>query len=162
MFDHVTSVECPAPDLCPACLTKFTRQRRNQQFCSRDCQKNASRGSRKVSDSWEAKRRSHAHYSRALWLAHDLYTSPPNQRLGFMAEIITAARTHDAQLRGILTDPRLLCASRDSPGLFFRRCPASYKTIAQAADRYCRKFWGHGVRPVIFNRCPEPETGEVL
>ena len=79
-----------------------------------------------------------------------------------MASLIDAARTSDAQLRSILTDPLLLSASRETPGLFFRRCPSSYKTISQAADSYCRKFWGHGVRTVIYDRCPEPETGEVI
>jgi hypothetical protein len=69
-----------------------------------------------------------------------------------MAEIIEAAREHDGQLRSILTDPTLLGerARRDGK-----------KNIAKAADAYCRKFWGHGVRAVIYQRCPEPPTGEV-
>ncbi|MFN3723675.1 MAG: hypothetical protein ACK4VZ_11565 [Paracoccaceae bacterium] len=78
-----------------------------------------------------------------------------------MAALIDAARVHDAQLRNILSDPRLLGAGREDRGLFHRRAPGTYKTIAQAADAYCRKFWGHGVCAVIFARCPEPETGEL-
>lgn len=150
------------PTLCPSCCNPFQPQRSNQRYCSRPCQKNASRGSRTVADSWEERHRSSAHYTRALRLAYDIYTLRPDKRLGFMASLIDAARTSDAQLRSILTDPLLLSASRETPGLFFRRCPSSYKTISQAADSYCRKFWGHGVRAVIYGRCPEPATGEVI
>lgn len=68
---------------------------------------------------------------------------------------------HDAQLRNILSDPKMLGAGRQDKGMFHRRAPGTYKTIAQAADAYCRKFWGHGVCAVIFKRCPEPEVGEI-
>ena len=130
-------------------------------FCSRSCQKNSSRGTRSVAESQELRRRASDHFSRARWLAHDLYALPPSERFGMMAKLIDAARTHDAQLGNILADPNLLAAGREDRGLFHRRAPGTYKTIAQAADAYCRKFWGNSVKAVICNRCPEPETGEV-
>lgn len=149
---------------CPKCGVDFLPARSNQRYCSRECQKattrNTARGSRKTTESNEERQRSARHYNRARWLAHDLYALPPNTRLGFMAELIEAAREHDAQLRSILTDPVLLSAGREDKGLFHRRAPSSYKTIAQAAHAYCRKFWGHGVKDVVYRRCPDPETGE--
>lgn len=145
---------------CPKCGAEFMPARSNQTYCSTPCRKNATRGSRKTTDSNDERQRSSRHYNRARWLAHDLYALPSNKRLGFMAELIDAAREHDAQLRSILTDPVLLSAGREDKGLFHRRAPSSYKTIAQAAHAYCRKFWGHGVKDVIYRRCPDPETGE--
>jgi hypothetical protein len=95
-----------------------------------------------------------------MGLAAWLYTTPPRDRLGLMSTLIKAAREHDTVLRNILTDPRLLSASPIiDKRLFFRKAPASYRTIAQAADAYCRKFWGHGVKDVVSNKCPEPPTG---
>lgn len=152
--------EEPARPLCEACGAPFERQRSTKRFCSGRCQNNSQRGSRRIADSPEEAQRSSRHYSRAKWLAHDLYSKAPRNRLSFMAEIIEAARDHDAQLRSILSDPVLLSAGREDRGLFHRRAPLTYKTIAQAADAYCRKFWGHGVKAVIYRKCPDPDTGE--
>lgn len=152
--------EATALPLCEACCSPFERQRATKRFCSKVCQNNSQRGSRKVEDSLDEAQRSSRHYSRAKWLAHDLYTSPPHMRLGFMAKIIEAARGRDAQLRSILTDPVLLSAGKEDRGLFHRKAPLTYKTISQAADAYCRRFWMHGVKDVIYKECPEPDTGE--
>lgn len=146
--------------LCPHCGEEFSPKRTNQNYCIPTCQKNGSRGSRKIADSNEERHRSSRHYNRARGLAFELYTRPLHLRLGFMAELIEAARDHDAQLRSILTDPILLSAGREDKGLFHRRAPLTYKTISQAAHAYCRKFWGHGVKDVVYKRCPDPETGE--
>ena len=149
---------------CPRCGMSFEPRRKDQKFCQRACAKaasrNASRGSRSVADSWSERARCRKHNRRAMELAAWLYTTPPAERLGLMQELIEAAREYDAQLRGVLTDPRLLRASPQEPWLFFRRSPGAYKTISQAADAYCRKFWGAGVATVVHRRCPEPPTGE--
>jgi hypothetical protein len=150
------------PTTCPKCEVSFLPARSNQQYCTPSCQKNGVRGSRKATESPTEAGRSGRHYQRAKWLAHDIYGLPPNQRLGFMAKLIEAAREHDTQLRSIFTDPVLLSAGREDRGLFHRKAPLTYKTIAQAADAYCRKFWGYGVRRVIYKECPEPETGEIV
>lgn len=150
----------PLPQ-CEACASPFQPQRSTRRFCSKACQNNSQRGSRKIVESPTEAQRSARHYQRAKWLAHDLYTIPPNMRLGFIAKIIKAAREHDAQLRSILTDPTLLSAGIADRGLFHRKAPLTYKTIAQAANAYCRRFWGYGIKAVIYNNCPEPETGEV-
>jgi hypothetical protein len=41
----------------------------------------------------------------------------------------------------------------------FHRRTRAYPTIAQAADRYCWKFWGHHVTDVVYDRCDEPDDG---
>jgi endogenous inhibitor of DNA gyrase (YacG/DUF329 family) len=149
---------------CPKCGLKFVPARSNQMFCSRPCAKaatrNTARGSRNVAESQELRRRAKSHNSRAMGLAAWLYTTPPRDRLGLMSTLIKAAREHDTELRNILTDPRLLSASplRDKR-LFFRKSSGSYRTIAQAANAYCRMFWGHGVKGVVGNKCQEPPTG---
>lgn len=150
---------------CPKCEGPFIRARSNQKYCSNRCAKaatrNAARGPRTVADSPELRLRSRRHYGRAMDLAETLYGAPVGERLGIMADLIQAARDHDAELRNILTDPRLLSASpREELHLFFRRSPQSYRTIAQAANAYCQKFWGQGVKAVVADRCPEPPTGE--
>jgi len=110
---------------CSSCGLDFDRanRRRDAIFCCRSCQKNSSRGTRSVAESQELRRRASDHFSRARWLTHDLYALPPSERLGMMAKLIDAARTHDAQLRNILSDPKLLGAGREDRGLFHPPTP---------------------------------------
>jgi hypothetical protein len=100
---------------CPKCDAAFIQARSNQKYCSSHCAKaatrNATRGPRTVADSPELRLRARRHYGRAMDLAEALYSAPIGQRLGMMADLIRAARDHDAELRNILTDPRLLSAS---------------------------------------------------
>lgn len=149
-----------APRSCPTCRQGFTPRRRDARFCRPLCQQKAARGPRTVTDSPTARDRSARHYATARELAAQLYSLPPDQRLGFMAEVVAAARGGDGKLRAILTDRALLCATKDHRSLFPRRAPGVYFTIAQAADRYCRRFWGHGVKAVVYGEAPEPPTGE--
>lgn len=100
------------------------------------------------------------HYDKAIRLAETLYTMDPSFRLAFMSDLIKLARDGERKLRNILTDPVFLGARPSDEGLFFRRSPASYRTIAQAADAFCRRFWGAGVKSVVTGECPEPPSGE--
>ncbi|MDB4112057.1 hypothetical protein N9571_05845 [Yoonia sp.] len=143
MFDVVDPIGMSADTaiICPTCKLRFEPKRSNHKYCTTSCQKNASRGSRKT----ENKSRNELHYGRALDLAELIYASPPNKRLGIMKMILEAARGEDAALRNILRDPKLLGAAPTDKHLFYRRCPSSYRTISQAADAYCRKFFGLSV-----------------
>jgi hypothetical protein len=147
---------------CAKCETAFAPKREAQRFCSRSCQKHSSRGPRGAAHSAETRARNRVHYDRATWLCYDLHRMPRGRRLGFIAELIEAAREHDGQLRVILTDPKLLGADPHSG--IGKQYPDSMnqevKNIAKAADAYCRAFWGHGVRDVVYKRCVEPPTGE--
>lgn len=150
-----TAIVATSEATCPKCGKTFTRKRSNQRYCARSCQKaatrHAARGPRNGASSPEVRRLNYVHYMRARWLGHDLYQVKPSERLGFMATVIESARAHDGQLRGILTDPKLLREQSRADGRM---------NIAKAANAYCRKFWGHGVRDVVHKRCPEPPTGE--
>lgn len=155
----------PTDAVCPHCEGLFLRSRPNKQYCTPQCAKaasrNAARGPRTVAASPELRLRSRRHYGRAMELAASIYSSPVGERLGMMAALIAAARDGDTELRNILTDPRLLTASPvQDRHLFFKRCPGSYRTISQAANAYCRKFWGSGVQEVVSGNASEPPTGE--
>jgi hypothetical protein len=97
-----------------------------------------------------------------MWFTERLYVTRPEERLGFVQELITQARNGDMDIRSMLTNRFFLGASfQDRPWLFYRRS-WNYPNIAKAAHAYCRKFWGASVESVVENRVPEPETGEVL
>jgi hypothetical protein len=122
---------------CPACGIPFIPGRKNQEYCSRCCQKNASRGFRHLEnftrDAHEA--------ARAKDLRETLYAAPPSERLGVMKDILDAAY-HDGSLRNILTRPELLADRPFSAG-------RGQTNIAKAADDYCRKFLRMSVRDYI-------------
>ncbi|WP_152912653.1 hypothetical protein [Candidatus Rhodobacter oscarellae] len=102
-------------------------------------------------------------FDLASRLAESLYTTPPARRLGFMQELIRGAREGEApKVREVLTCPVFLFPDRDRTALFIRGCPDAYKTIAEAANAYCRTFWGASVIDVVKGLTPEPETGEVF
>lgn len=142
------------PRLCPTCGKGFVPRRKDARFCRPLCQQKSSRGPRTIKDSHAERDRNRRHYSRARELADDLYSLPPGQRLGYMRELIAAAREGNTDLRAILTDKAVMCGSS-------RYTPKGRLTIAQAADRYCRAFWGHDVKAVVYGKAPEPPTGEI-
>lgn len=100
-------------------------------------------------------------FDLARRMAERLYSLPPFQRLGLIREVIALARAGNPALRRLLTHHLLLRPDPNPSWLFHRRAPAVYLTIAQAADRYCRRFWGHRVADVVSGRAPEPPSGEV-
>ena len=134
--DDTTTSATLEPD-CPACGIPFIPGRKNQEYCSRYCQKNASRGFRHLEnftrDAHEA--------TRTRDLRETLYAAPPSERLGVMKDILDAAY-HDGSLRNILTRPELLSDSPYSAG-------RGRMNIAKAADAYCRKFMGMSVRSYV-------------
>lgn len=117
---------------CPKCSQDFSPKRSNQKYCSDACRKNATRGSRKP----ENKNRTIHHYARASDLEHMVYSVPPSDRLGMMKHILEYV-PHDAGLRNILSDPKLL---REEPRKSGR------KNISQAASAYTRKFFGLSIQ----------------
>lgn len=120
---------------CPVCSTAFIPQRANQKYCNRACQKNASRGSRKI----ENRERSWRHYKRAHDLFEMIYTVAPQERLGVMKHILGFIPT-DAGLRNILTDPELLQQPPRGDGRM---------NIAKAANAYTQMFYGISIKRYI-------------
>jgi hypothetical protein len=150
---------------CLNCNCAFASRRSDQKYCNANCRKaHWQKTIRAIapinSQSSLSKRRSNLEFfDKSLRLAEELYTLPPQQRLGFMQHLIRDARSGNSQLRNILLNKYLLYA--EERWLFHRRCPESYRTITQGADIYCRSFWGDSVRNVVMGVAEEPETGEV-
>lgn len=139
MFDAVDPIGMLIPSEdeartieCPGCTTSFTPQRLNQSYCSRACQKNASRGNRRV----ENRERSRRHYERAQRLAEMVYSASPQERLGVMKHILEFIPS-DAGLRNILTDPEI---HMQPPRADCRM------NIAKAANAYTKKFYGLSIK----------------
>ena len=95
-----------------------------------------------------------------MTLAEKLYTLPVDERLGFMKDIVDDARSGNTKLRQLLLNPAILRARWDEKHLFHRRCPRAYRTIGQAADAYCRRYWGASLRDVLYGKAQEPDCCE--
>ncbi|KRS13687.1 hypothetical protein XM53_03625 [Roseovarius atlanticus] len=139
MFDAVDPIGMLIPSddeartmECPGCTAAFMPKRLNQSYCSRACQKNASRGNRSA----ENRERSRRHYERAQRLAEMVYSAPPQERLGIIMHILEFI-PHDAGLRNILTDPDLL----GQPPRADNRM-----NIAKTANAYTKKFYGLSIK----------------
>ena len=153
MLDSVEPEGVPAANesiglTCPSCSTIFIPKRTNQSFCSRPCQNNASRTNRHI----ENMDLSMHHYSRANDLAEMVYSVAPSERLGVMKHILEYF-PHDAGLRRILSDPKLL-----------RRPPhkSGRKNIAQAANAYVQKFFGISIKTYMAKIKAGEEIQEVV
>lgn len=154
--------------MCPVCSEMFEKKRSNQKYCSTRCRKqrhqveDRNQNPKNSQYSNDVRWRNRRQRQRALELAATLYGMPPAERLGFMKQLIEAARFDDSDLKSIFTDPKLLRASPNEPSLFHRKCPGSYQTISQAGNSYCKQFWNASVTEVVRGNAPEPSTGEVM
>lgn len=154
---------------CPECGDTFP-YRSNKRFCSDSCRKAHQRKEDRqknpvnAAKSCSAKKQQKEDFDLAMRMAETLYTMPPNQRLGYIEDVIQTARQGEsARLRRVLTNPAFIWPDPKMRHLFFRRAPGSYCTISQAADRYCRRSpWQAGVTEVVRGDVPEPATGVVL
>ena len=153
---------------CPKCGKAFYG-RSNKMFCSSKCRKLFSQQAIRTTtpvnskNSKCQKREQYELFDKALRLAEILYTLPPCKRLGFMENLILMARSGaHPQLKQILTMPALLQATHKNKTLFWRRAPANYRTISQAANNYCKRFWKRNVIFVMNNPDYQPNTGEFI
>ncbi len=155
--------------LCLACGSFFSF-RKNKSYCSARCRKAESK--RRERQQTPANAKSSCHKARqqeekfelALRMAEKLYTSPPEERLGYIEAIIQLARNGDSPIiRDILTTPKLLKPNPEERWLFHRKQPRAYCTIAQAANRYTLGSpWCTSVDRVVKGLVPDPATGEVF
>ena len=127
-----------------------------------NCRKRHSELTRNSYISPTKRRENREFFDRALRLGEELYAVPPNQRLGFMKDLIDHARLgEDAQLRDILSNYVLLRPHPYYDTHLFPKHSRAYCTIAQAASNYCKKFWKADVKLVVYNRVPQPYDGAV-
>ncbi len=145
---------------CSNCRVVITG-RPNKIFCSTNCRKHYSEPQRNSFYSPTKRRENLEFFDRALRLAEVLYQTPPNQRLGFMKDLIDYARMgDDCELRNILCNPMLLRPNPYTQRFLFHRRPRAYCTISQAASNYCKRFWRANIQDVVFFKVSDPETGE--
>lgn len=153
------------PTTCPACHKEFNARRSSQKFCSDNCRKLNYQKKERASKPRNAEYSVTKQYDQALFfdkamrITEMYYTLRPDQRLGFIKELIDDARSGNTTLMQILTNLYLLSAGRDKLHLFWLgrySCP----NITKVANQYCRKFWKAGIKDVVMGISPEPETGE--
>ena len=91
-------------------------------------------------------------------LCHVLYSTRPQDRVAYVANLVQIARTTDAELRNILTDPRLLGANpKDDPGRPKWLRDWTVMNIGRAANALCRRAYGEGVADLVQSKCVMPE-----
>lgn len=148
--EAITSVPPEEPEnetlnpqaVCPQCAEAFQPTRRNQTYCNRRCQQNATRGSRKVADSWDEKRRQETRKGRVKGLSHALYEARPAHRAEFLQRLIAEARDN-AELRGLVTNREMLRSWARLRGTSDEGCPGTGRLyIAHVLDHYCREVYG--------------------
>ena len=147
--------------LCPQCSSEVTG-RPNKIFCTSNCRKRHSEPKRNSYSSPTKRRENQEFFDRALRLGEELYGIPPNQRLGFIKDLIDHARLgEDCQLQDILSNYKLLHPHPYHDTHLFPKHSRSYCTIAQATSNYCKRFWKADVRLVVYNRVGYPYSGVV-
>lgn len=155
---------------CPTCETEFVATRKGKRFCSRKCQKrsseNAARGPRTNSLSPAARKRNEAHYSLSHSLCEAFYKTPPQQRLGFLKDLVDRARNpasqYDRAVKNVLTHKQLTYPDRQDRSLFYRGKPFTYCTISELVNRYCKALLGASSKTVLTSPHFKENTGEIF
>lgn len=146
---------------CEYCEKEFP-YRKNKRFCSENCRKYANRPTQNGQESPTKKRELIERYDLAILLGEQLYDLKPDQRLGFIKDLIDRARGGEKQLRHILSNPELRKIDPERENHKLPRKSKAYFTITQAASHYCKRFWKANVWEVVSGKVPEPETGEIF
>ena len=126
-----------------------------------NCRKRYSEPKQNAANSPRKRRANMELFARARRLGEELYKVRPQDRLGFIQELIEEARNgDDSQLRDILSNYKLQHPHPFNDTHMFPKGSRSYCTIAQATRNYCKKFWKADVADVVYGRDSEPDTGE--
>lgn len=125
------------PYNCPTCSQPFMRKRKDKKYCSKPCAKaasrNATRDSRKIADSGEARRRHETRSGRLTSLTDALYETPPAYRAEFLERLIEEGRKN-SDLRKSLTLSHLLGS--------WMRGTAGRIGISHSLDHFCQAVYG--------------------
>lgn len=155
------------PATCPHCEREFMPRRKDMRFCHPNCRKAHSRGPQNSRHSRSKARHNAEFFETARRMGETLYSLPPQERLGHMKGLIDEARGSseysrqgNTQLRAILSNHKLIHPNPVSEFWLFPRSSWAYCTIAQAAQRYCKRYWHADVADVVYCRVDEPDTGE--
>ena len=146
--------------LCLRCGSSFF-YRSNKKFCTANCRKRYSEHKANSKCSNKKRTENERLFERAARLGEEYYKVPPQERLGFIKDIIDLARSgQDQHLRLVLSNLVLLQANRESPRNYFIGNRYHNSNIAKIANQYCRHFWNAGIKAVAYGTAPEPDTGE--
>ena len=147
---------------CCVCGTTIQSQRSTKKYCSANCRQKANRNQQNSASSKTKARTNAEFFDRAKRIAEELYTLPPERRLGFMQSLIAEARAGNTKLREVLTNQKLLRPNPLEEKHLFYRSEPTFCTIAQAAQYFCKRYWKANVADVAYNRVKEPDTGEAI
>lgn len=145
---------------CPQCGTEF-KYRSNKTYCSTKCRVYGNRAIQNARSSPSKARHNAEFFDTARRMGETFYALPPQHRLGHMQELIREARDGNTQLRELLSNWKLRHPHPEHDSWMFPHGRRVYSTIAQEAQSYCLRFWGANVGDVVYDRVPEPPTGEV-
>ena len=134
--------------------------RANKKYCSDRCRQYGNRNKQNSQNSKGKARENYELFDTARLMADRFHDLPPFERLGHMKALIDEARGGNTKLRNLLSNYYLRHPNKPDEWLHARGS-RQYMTIAQAANAYCWRFWGTHVTDVVYDRCDEPETGEV-
>lgn len=141
---------------CPICSSRFDVTRKDKQYCSRKCQKNASSKAtptkRVRTRTLENLFRNRDHYERSMWLTHDLFRTPEPNRSIMIQKLLEAASGDNAKIRNILLDPQLLGASKIDPrGRSRHDCKIGVSNIAKQVYQFCMNNYGCSTKDCILD-----------
>lgn len=151
---------------CPYCEVRFTKRRRDQKFCKAGCR--SLFGQRKTraqnavnSHNSASKRRANLElFERMIFYTELYHKTDTCEQLGFLSELVNAARAGDTKLRAVLINPYFVEAKNNDA----RKRLRSYRmahSIGKIVDLYCRHFWNASSYDVILGVVPEPDTGVI-
>lgn len=148
---------------CLSCGQSFKHRGKAKKYCSRSCQKKATRHSARGStsanisvDRRDVKRRQRA---TLAWLNETYYGTPPGQRLGLLKDWLDKARSGDTLLRAVLSRPDFRTGKRDKTKCY--RNSRAYPPVPYLTDRFALRFLNCWARDWVSGKAVEPETGEV-
>lgn len=159
LIEDENSTELPKTAHCIRCEKEFLF-RANKKFCSSNCRRRHSEPQQNSFFSPIKWRNNMELFDRASRIAEIYFNLPPPKRDGFMAELISSARSgQDKRLRDILSNKILLDPTNNWGNPFRGKRGKSCGSIATAAKSYCWTYWNASVKDVIHGRVPEPGEG---
>lgn len=151
---------------CPHCEVSFTKRRRDQKFCKAGCRSLFGQRKARAQDAVNSrnspsKRRANLElFERMIFYTELYHKTDTCEQLGFLSELVSAARAGDSKLRAVLVNPYFVEANNNDARKRLRSRRMQH-SIGKIVDLYCRHFWNASSYDVILGAVPEPDTGVV-
>ncbi|MCR9156646.1 MAG: hypothetical protein NXH80_05325 [Rhodobacteraceae bacterium] len=166
----IESFDTLSKSVCPNCGDLF-EYRSNKKYCKPKCRK---AHSKLVLREEQCRTKnnmlpSEVRQNVELWhlnavLSEKVYTMPPQERMGYVEDILQVAlHSKGGLLRALLQNKKYQYPNRNQEKLFFRNSPKSYKTFPQLCNHYLLNSpWNCYLQEFLKGNVPEPSTGEAL